>query len=436
MNARRFKALLAESGMDAVVASSLENVSYLSGARIVMQRLIPDRLALLVWPGQGDPAIVVCKGEDVACRDDCRIEDMRAYTEFVTSPIDLLADVVVEKGLANGRLGVESRLLPAAYVDRLRTRLPGATLVDCGDLMDRTRMIKTPEEVDALAAAGRATERAIHGAFELASVGDSEKKVADDITAGVTSAGADVLNFMFLGTGRRSFEWHARPGTTRLRAGHVLHTDVAGNFIGYWSDLARTAFVGNPGPPQLDIYRRLYQTHVDTLDAIRPGLEVRELYLRVPGRLPESRPTVPVGAHRPRARLGPPRIPHAQTLHRRNAPAGHGSVHRARLPRSGCRRLPHRGSRPRQRKGTRGADRLCECQRSPGDHVDRRGMSLGRRRAARAPHGFAHALGELTRTPTCSGPEPHYLRVQSHLALFGAATRIDSGQDGRVGAPT
>ncbi|MCY3957955.1 MAG: Xaa-Pro peptidase family protein [Chloroflexi bacterium] len=278
MNARRFKALLAESGMDAVVASSLENVSYLSGARIVMQRLIPDRLALLVWPGQGDPAIVVCKGEDVACRDDCRIEDMRAYTEFVTSPIDLLADVVVEKGLANGRLGVESRLLPAAYVDRLRTRLPGATLVDCGDLMDRTRMIKTPEEVDALAGAGRATERAIHGAFELASVGDSEKKVADDITAGVTSAGADVLNFMFLGTGRRSFEWHARPGTTRLRAGHVLHTDVAGNFIGYWSDLARTAFVGNPGPPQLDIYRRLYQTHVETLDAIRPGLHVRELY--------------------------------------------------------------------------------------------------------------------------------------------------------------
>lgn len=278
MNLVRFESLLAESGLDAVVASSLENVSYLSGARIVMQRLIPDRLALLLWPGQGDPAIVVCKGEDVACRDDCRIEDMRSYTEFVSSPVDLLADVVVERGLASGRLGLETHSLPGAYVNQLRKRLPGATLIDCSDLLDRARMIKTPEEIDALAAAGQATERAIRGAFERASVGESEKKVADDITAGVTVAGADVLNFMFLGTGTRSYEWHARPSATRLEAGQVLHTDVAGNFIGYWSDLARTAFVGVPSPRQRDIYSRLYQTHVETLDAIRPGLRAGDLY--------------------------------------------------------------------------------------------------------------------------------------------------------------
>ena len=43
MNIPRFEALLAESGLDGVIASSLENVSYLSGARIVTQRLIPDR---------------------------------------------------------------------------------------------------------------------------------------------------------------------------------------------------------------------------------------------------------------------------------------------------------------------------------------------------------------------------------------------------------
>ena len=278
MNLKRFEALLAESGMDGVIASSLENVSYLSGARMVMQRLIPDRLALLLWPGQGDPAIVVCKGEDVACRDDCRIEDMRSYTEFVNSPVDLLADVIAEKGLARGRLGLELHSLPAGYVNQLRERIPGASLVDCADLMDRARMIKTPDEVDALARAGRATERAIRRAFEKASSGESEKKVADDITAGVTAAGADVLNFMFLGTGTRSFEWHARPGATRLESGHVLHTDVAGNFIGYWSDLARTAFVGSPSPRQRDIYDRLYETHVETLDAIRPGLRAGDLY--------------------------------------------------------------------------------------------------------------------------------------------------------------
>lgn len=278
MHVKRFEALLAESGMDAVIANSLENVSYLSGARMVMQRLIPDRLALLLWPACGDPTIIVCKGEDVACREDCRIEDMRSYTEFVTSPVDLLVDLVAEKGLASGRLGIESQALPAVYVDRLQTRLPGATLVDCGGLMDRVRMIKTPAEIDALAQAGRATDQAIRGAFERALIGDTEKKVADDITAGVTAGGADVLNFMFLGAGTRSFEWHARPGATRLEAGQVLHTDVAGNFVGYWSDLARTAFVGTPSPHQRNIYDRLYQAHVQTIATVRPGLRAGDLY--------------------------------------------------------------------------------------------------------------------------------------------------------------
>ena len=261
-----------------MIASSLENVSYLSGARIVTQRLIPDRLVLLLWPGQGDPAIVLCKGEDVACKDECQIEDMRTYKEFVTSPVDLLADVVVEKGLARGRLGVESHSLQAAFMDRLRERLPGATLVDCGNLMDRARMIKTPAEIDALAEAGMATDRAIRAAFERATAGDSEKGVADDVAAGLTSAGADVLNFNFLGTGTRSFEWHARPGGTLLELGHNVHTDVGGSFAGFWSDVARTAFVGKPTPRERDQYDRLYQIHVETIEAIRPGLRAGDLY--------------------------------------------------------------------------------------------------------------------------------------------------------------
>ncbi len=278
MNIDRFEDLLAESGLDGIVASSLENVSYLSGARIVTQRLIPDRLALLLWPGQGDPAIVLCKGEDAACRDDCEIEDMRTYKEFVTSPVDLLADTVAEKGLAGARLGVETHSLPAAFMGRLRERLPRAELVDCGGLMDRTRMIKTQEEIDALAAAARATDASIRRAFETARAGDTEKEVADRIAAGVTSAGADVMNFMFLGTGTRSFEWHARPGAARLETGHVVHTDVGGSFTGYWSDVARTAFVGKPSPRQRSMYDRLYQVHAETIEAVRPGLRAGDLY--------------------------------------------------------------------------------------------------------------------------------------------------------------
>ena len=333
MNIPRFEDLLAESGLDGVIASSMENVSYLSGARIVTQRLIPDRLVLLLWPGQGDPAIVLCKGEDVACKDECQIEDMRTYKEFVTSPVDLLADVVVEKGLARGRLGVESHSLQAAFMDRLRERLPGATLVDCGNLMDRARMIKTQEEIDALAAAGMATDLAIRAAFERATAGDSEKGVADDVADMLTSAGADVLNFNFLGTGTRSFEWHARPGGTLLEAGHNVHTDVGGSFAGFWSDVARTAFVGKPSPRRARPVRQAVPDSRRDDRGHPPGPAGRRPVRHLRGGLRKGRPPLLDGAHRPRAGPGAPRVPHAEADHGRASGAGHGAVHRARTPR-------------------------------------------------------------------------------------------------------
>ena len=310
--------------------------------------------------GTGRPGNRLCKGEDAANRDDCRIEDMRTYKEFVTSPIDLLADAVVEKGLARGRLGVERHSLAAAFMDRLQERLPGATLVDCGGLMDQARMIKTPEEIEALAAAGRATDLAIRGAFERATVGDLEKSVADDIAAGVTEAGADVLNFMFLGTGTRSFEWHARPGGTSLEAGHTLHTDVGGSFTGYWSDVARTAFVGRPGPRERDLYDRLYQVHVETIEAIRPGLRAGDLHsicgaafekAGLPFWMAHIGHGIGLGLHE-----HPMLNPAADEV---LAPWD-GAVHRAGALRRGCCGLPYRGPRRGDRRRGGGADRLRE----------------------------------------------------------------------------
>ena len=278
MNQERFKQLLNESGLDGIIVNSLENVSYLAGTRMVTQKMLPERLAFVLWPSGGDPAIVVCKGEDVACKDECVIEDMRTYKEFVSSPVDTLADLILEKGLAEARIGIEKRALAADFMDQLKARLPTLKLIDCGKLMDETRMIKTSDEIERLAAAGQATERSILSAFSASSPGDSEKLVANRMSDQLMDNGADILNFMFLGTGLRSFEWHARPGQMVLEQGHPVHTDVGGSFTGYWSDVARTVFVGKPSDRQRDRYDRLYQIHAETIEGIRPGMTSGELY--------------------------------------------------------------------------------------------------------------------------------------------------------------
>ena len=278
MNEPRMRELLDQSGLDAVIAVSLENVAYLTGSWIVTQRLIPDRLAVVLWPSQGEPAFVLCKGEDLPIKGSCRIADMRTYLEFRTSPIDLLADAVAEKGLSKGRLGIERKSMSVAHFEELQKRLPDAQLEDGAGVLDQVRMVKTPSEVAALGAAAQVTERAIRDAFEGATSGDTEKTVADNMAAQLMGSRADIMNFLFLGTGMRSFEWHAIPGSNPLTRGDMVHTDIGGSFNGYWSDVARTVVVGRPTAKQRELHNKLYGIHVKTVESIRPGMRASDLY--------------------------------------------------------------------------------------------------------------------------------------------------------------
>ncbi|HET8629793.1 MAG TPA: aminopeptidase P family N-terminal domain-containing protein, partial [Thermomicrobiales bacterium] len=100
----RMRAALASADLDAVIALSPENVFYLSRALILTQRYIPDRLAVVVWPREGEPTFIVCAIEQELARQDSWIADLRTYVEFRDSPVALLADVLAERGLARGRL--------------------------------------------------------------------------------------------------------------------------------------------------------------------------------------------------------------------------------------------------------------------------------------------------------------------------------------------
>ena len=278
MNTKRTRELLDESGLDALVVMSIENVAYLSGVWVLTQRIIPDRLAFVLWPRDGEPVFILCKGEHVNIDGRCTIKDVRTYVEFRARPVELLAEALAERGLSAGRLGIERRSVSVADYQELERLVPNATLDDGASVMERVRMIKTPDEVDALAAAANATQDAIAVAFESATVGVTEKSVGNRISSELTARGADVMNFTFLGCGLRSFEWHAWPAGRPLERGDIVTTDIGGSFAGYWSDLARMAVVGKASDKQRELFDKLFQVHVRTIEAVRPGIRASDLY--------------------------------------------------------------------------------------------------------------------------------------------------------------
>ena len=161
----RLKRLIQASEFDLVVAASPENVLYTSDVFISTQVDIRDRLALVVWDGDRDPVFILCRVEEGFAREESWIDDIRTYKEFVTSPIDILAEVIDELGAARGSVGLELDYLPAIYFERLRALLPNARFGRSEPIFDRARVIKTPRERERLAAGFRGTERALKEAF-------------------------------------------------------------------------------------------------------------------------------------------------------------------------------------------------------------------------------------------------------------------------------
>jgi len=269
---------LGASDLDALVAVSPENTYYSSDVSILTQKMIRDRLAMVVWTRAAEPVLILCTIEDAQARAESWIKDIRGYVEFQTSPVELLADVLNERQLGRGRIGIEKRFLSTHYWEELNRLLPQATFVGSDRLFDKVRMVKTPEEVTRLADAAQATDRAIRKGFESARLGTTERATAELMGDELRKGGAESVAFVVLATGPNAAMAHPVPGETEMRPGQVLRTDFGGYFKWYYSDLARTAICGRPTPEQQEAYAKLYQVQAEVIAAMRPGVRACDLY--------------------------------------------------------------------------------------------------------------------------------------------------------------
>jgi Xaa-Pro dipeptidase len=281
MNVAEFQRTLGDSDFDVVVAVSQPNVFYTSGAYIMTQVNIPDRLAMTVLPKSGDEALLVCNIEESLARQESWIEDVRSYVEFAETPMHLLAEVLKEKGLAQRHIGVEGRRLGAAYYQELSEALPEASLGPCDWLFDHVRSIKTEGEIQRFAEAGRSTERAIADAFRAAKVGDSERDLLRTIKDNAALYGATDIVFGILGVADQSYEAHPPARERPIERGDLVRVDFGASWDGYASDVARMAVVGAPSNVQADTYKKVREVQRGTIEFMRPGLRACDVYDRV-----------------------------------------------------------------------------------------------------------------------------------------------------------
>ncbi|MER3356499.1 MAG: Xaa-Pro peptidase family protein [Hoeflea sp. D1-CHI-28] len=305
LNTERLHARMSKLRLDAIVATSPENVTYMSGFWALPQWIRRGPQAYVVWTarGDGEPEIITSTATlDLIADQDIWVERVRRYGTFHvdqsvetgTDPVcrrqmelqaqpdhgDALTALVAslrDAGLTRARIGIDEVGLMPDQLTELRQRLPDATLLTAANVFRDVRAVKTEEEIARLARVAEITERSIDAALAVARVGASELDRARAFqTQTVQEDALPVLGC--IGFGERSALMNVQPSRRTLEQGDVIRFDVGGRYRHYRADIARIAIFGEPTREIRQKHRALLAGVERACELIRPGKRVADIY--------------------------------------------------------------------------------------------------------------------------------------------------------------
>jgi Xaa-Pro dipeptidase len=305
-NIPRLHELMKRDGLDAVVATCPENVTYLSGFWAMSQWVRRGPQAYVLHPREGQPCIIANSGIlDLVADQHPWVQEIRRYGYFqidvdasaaldtgdqlqlqlFNSPaakgsVDALVAAMRERRLERGKIGVDEMGITPQCMDQLRSSLPDATFNRAFSLFERVRAIKTAGEVEILRNAAHITERAIDAALAIAREGVTEREMLRAFNAClVTNDAAPVVGC--IGFGNRSAMINVQPSDRQLARGDLIRFDVGGRYRHYRSDMARGATLGEPTAKVAKYYRAVEKGVQRAYDVIKPGFKVASLFQEV-----------------------------------------------------------------------------------------------------------------------------------------------------------
>jgi Xaa-Pro aminopeptidase len=193
---------------------------------------------------------------------DARIE--KVYNNFPERWPQLLASVGSPK-----RVAMEAGFISQAQWRSLAVAAPDVELVPAKDWIETLRQVKTPDEIERVAAACAVADAALERLLPTLKPGMTEREVALALEWEMRTGGAEALAFgVTCLSGSRAALPHGHPGARRLASGEVLLFDFGAQVSGYRSDMTRTLFVGEPSPRDLEIYSLVARAQQESMDAI------------------------------------------------------------------------------------------------------------------------------------------------------------------------
>jgi Xaa-Pro aminopeptidase len=154
----------------------------------------------------------------------------------------------------------------------------GIELVPKRGLVESLRVVKGPEELEAIRQATEVTNKAYEGLVEERFAGRTEKELVWRMTELFHDAGADDVAFpVDIAAGPTAASPHTEPGDRVVQEGDLVLVDAGAKLDGYCSDCTRTFAVGDVSDSLRETYELVQRAQQAGLDAIRAGASGRDV---------------------------------------------------------------------------------------------------------------------------------------------------------------
>lgn len=273
----RLDALLAEAGVDLVLATSRPNSRYLLGGYCYWINATEPAVGCTQWlpfvgypAGRSDEAFYVGNLIDGWHQtvEPLWLKNVRNSNMAQHLGAQHTVEEIKRLGLDTKTIAIERSFLTVDAFDVLRAGLPQARFIEAGPIMERQRAIKAAWELDQIRAATEKVTEAMMAVFSEAPVGEStlqlnnrlrDEQVKRDLTFdfSLVSAGTSILR---------------KPSPDVFwQANQFASLDSGGNLNGFIGDIARMGIRGEPSSVLKDIMDDILGIQNRIAEALRPG---------------------------------------------------------------------------------------------------------------------------------------------------------------------
>lgn len=309
---RRVKESMVNKGIDVLLISNPANQNYVTGydgwsfytPQMVVVALELDEP---LWFGREMDAVGAKFTSFLDTSNVISYPDMYVASSE-NHPMEYLSEVLAEKGLASGIIGVEmdDYYYTARWHQILTKKLIKAKFADAFLLVNWVRMVKSDQEISFMMEAGAIAAKAMDGAYKVADVGVRQCDVMAEVYR-ITTSGTNEFGGTFpckppnAMVGEMCSAPHLSWTDDKLKENDIFYIELGGIRHRYHSPLARCIFLGEPKKEVSDTAKIIAEGLNEVLDIVKPGVLCRDLerawssVIKKHGITKESRIGYPVG---------------------------------------------------------------------------------------------------------------------------------------------